>query len=49
MIKDMKANCKGADFMHEMQIQFDSMGKDHLETKESVIHEWIERIKMDVK
>lgn len=49
VIKDMKANCKGADFMHEMQIQFDSMGKDHLETKESVIHEWIERIKMDVK
>lgn len=49
VIKDMKANCKGADFMHEMQIQFDSMGKDHLETKESVIREWIEQIKMDVK
>lgn len=49
VIKDMQANCKGADFMHEMQIQFDSMGKDHLETKESVIREWIEQIKMDVK
>ena len=24
----MKANCKGADFAHEMQIRFDSMGKD---------------------
>ena len=28
VIKDMKANCKGADFAHEMQIRFDSMGKD---------------------
>ena len=32
VIKDMKENCKNAKFMHEMQIQFDSMGKDHLET-----------------
>lgn len=49
VIKDMQVNCKGADFMHEMQIQFDSMGKDHLETKESVIREWIEQIKMHIK
>lgn len=45
VIKDMKAKCKGADFAHEIQIQFDSMGKDHLETPESVIDEWIEQIK----
>lgn len=49
VIKDMKAKCKGADFMHEMQIQFDSMGKDHLETEESVISECIEQIKTDIK
>lgn len=48
VIKDMKAKCKGADFMHEMQIKFDSMGKDHLETPESVISEWIDQIKADV-
>lgn len=48
VIKDMKAKCKGADFMHEMQIQFDSMGKDHLETEESVIREWIDQIKTDI-
>lgn len=48
VIKDMKAHCKGADFMAEMQIRFDSMGKDHLETKESVINEWIEKIRKEV-
>lgn len=48
VIKDMKAKCKSADLMHEMQIQFDSMGKDHLETEESVIREWIDQIKTDI-
>lgn len=48
VIKDMKSKCKGANFIHEMQIQFDSMGKDHLETSESVIAEWIEQIKEDL-
>lgn len=45
VIKDMKEKCKGTNFMHEMQIRFDSMGKDHLETPESVIDQWIEQIK----
>ena len=45
VIKDMKEKCKGANFMHEMQIRFDSMGKDHLETPERVIDQWIEQIK----
>lgn len=49
VIKDMKKCCKGADFMHEMQIQFDSMGKDHLETPERVIDQWIEQIKKELK
>lgn len=48
VIKDMKAKCKGADFMHEMQIQFDSMGTDHLETPERVIDDWIKQIKKDL-
>ena len=48
VIKDMKANCKGAEFMHEMQIQFDSRGKDHLETAESVIDEWINQVKKSI-
>ena len=45
VIKDMKDKCKGAAFALEMQIQFDSMGKDHLETSEDVITEWIGQIK----
>ena len=48
VIKDMKAKCKGAYFAHEMQIQFDSMGKDHLKTPESLINEWIKQIKEDI-
>ena len=48
VIKDMKDKCKGAAFAHEMQIQFDSMGKDHLETSEDVITEWIGQIKMEI-
>lgn len=48
VIEDMKAKCKGAHFKHEMQIQFDSMGKDHLETPEAVIAEWIEQIGADL-
>ena len=48
VIKDMEENCKGAAFAHEMQIQFDSKGKDHLETSEDVITEWIGQIKMEI-
>ena len=48
VIKDMKDKCKGAAFAHEMQIQFDSMGKAHLETSEDVITEWIGQIKMEI-
>lgn len=35
--------------MKKMQIQFDSMGNDHLETPESRIEEWIEQIKTTLK
>lgn len=48
VIKDMKENCKGAAFAHEMQIQFDSNGKDHLETSEDVITEWIGQVKAEL-
>ena len=48
VIKDMKETCKGAEFMHEMEIQFDSMGKDHLETPESKIDAWVEQIKKEL-
>ena len=49
VIKDVKANCKGADFAHEMQIRFDSMGKDHLETPESEIEDWVEKVKQELR
>lgn len=48
VITDMKENCKGAVFTHEMQIQFDSLGKEHLETPEIVIAEWIRKIKTEL-
>ena len=38
----------GQTFAHEMQIQFDSNGKDHLETSEDVITEWIEQVKVEL-
>lgn len=48
VIKDMKANCKGAEFAHEMEIQFDSTGGAHLETLEKKIDAWIEAVKKDI-
>ena len=48
VIKDMEENCKGAAFAHEMQIQFDSKGKDYLETSEEVITKWIGQINTDI-
>lgn len=33
---------------NDYDIQFDSMGKDHLETSEDVITEWIGQIKMEI-
>lgn len=48
VIKDMKANCKGAEFAHEMEIQFDSTGEAHLETPEKKIDAWIEAVKKDI-
>lgn len=49
VIKDMKASCKGAAFMHEMQIRFDSRGKDHLETPMREIEEWIREIRKELE
>ena len=48
VMKDMKANCKGAEFAHEMEIQFDSTGGAHLETPEKKIDAWIEAVKKDI-
>jgi len=49
VIKDIKNACKGAAFIHEMEVQFDSTGGDSLQTPESEITEWIEQIKKGVK
>lgn len=45
VIKDMEKACKGANFAHAMEIQFDSNGGDRLETPEHEIEAWIEKIK----
>lgn len=45
VIKDIKNACKGAEFIHEMGIQFDSTGGAELVTKKAEIEAWIEKIK----
>lgn len=49
VIEDMKKNCKGADVICSKEIQFDSQGKDHLETPEAEIVKWIEDVKQHIK
>lgn len=45
IIKDMKAACKGANVVCDMQIQFDSTGGSNLETSQEQINEWIQSVK----
>ena len=49
VIKDMKKACAGAEFACEMEVQFDSTGGDHLETKQAKIDAWIEDIEKLLK
>lgn len=44
LIDDVKALCKGAEFEHEKEIQFDSTGGDQLITPETELDEWIEQL-----
>lgn len=44
VIEDIKNTCKGADFSHEMDIQFDSTGGANLITPVKKIDMWIEQI-----
>ena len=45
VIKDMKAACKGANVVCDMQIQFDSTGGSNMETPQEQINEWIQSVK----
>lgn len=45
VIKDIKNACKGADFSHEMEIQFDSTGGAELVTSDKEIEAWIAQIR----
>lgn len=45
VIEDMKVCCKGAKFVCEKEIQFDSTGGSNLETPLQEIEQWIEEIK----
>ena len=45
VIKDMKHVCKGADFVHEIEIQFDSTGGSELVTADKEIEAWIARVR----
>ena len=43
-LKDMKNVCKGADFIYEMEIQFDSTGGAELVTDNAKIEAWLNKI-----
>ena len=45
VIKDMKKECKGADFVCEMEVKFDSTGGDCMETPEADVDAWAEKVK----
>ncbi len=45
VIQDMKKACKGAKFVHEKEIQFDSEGGDHMVTSQKELAEWIRSLK----
>ena len=40
VMKDIKNSCKGASFVHELAVQFDSTGGDRLETSKEEIRAW---------
>lgn len=44
-IKDIKSACKGANFAHEMEIQFDSTGGAELVTSDREIGAWIAQVR----
>ena len=44
-IKDIKSACKGADFSHEMEIQFDETGGAELVTSDKEIDAWIAQVR----
>lgn len=44
LIKDIRKNCRGAEFACEFEAQFDSAGGDHLETLESKIATWAQSV-----
>ena len=45
VFRDMKAACTGANTVCEMQVRFDSNGGSHLETPESEIESWAQRVR----
>lgn len=48
MIKDMIKECKGAEIVNPMEIQFDSQGGPILKTPSDKINEWIAEIKSNL-
>lgn len=45
VLEDIAAACGGADVACEMQVKFDSNGGDHLETQETEIEAWAQKVK----
>ena len=49
VIKDIKENCKGAEFLSETEVQFDSQGGAKMITPQTEITKWIEQVKKELK
>ena len=47
-LEDAACLCKGAGFVHPMQVQFDSAGGAKLVTPQAEIDAWIEAVRADV-
>ena len=48
VIQDIKNCCKGAYFMSDIEVQFDSDGGSEMLTSQSEITEWIKKLKQEI-
>lgn len=48
VMKDIQAACAGADFVHQMAVQFDSTGGDKMITSEEEVENWVNQVKRKV-
>ena len=47
-MKDIQTAYTGANFVHEMAVQFDSTGGDEMVTTEKEVEIWVNQVKEDL-